>query len=88
MTEELYRHAHSLRGMSAAMGFAEIVSLAQPVEDLLGKLRGKATPLEGSAARRLGEAIARLQEMIAARGHGAIAAGDPELLAALTDALP
>jgi two-component system chemotaxis sensor kinase CheA len=86
LPDELYRHAHSLRGMSAAMDFPEIVALAHAVENLLGELRARPAPLPAAAGRRIGEASALLQQMIGARGRGAIAAGDPGLLVALGEA--
>lgn len=38
-TDELFRHAHSLKGMAATMGFDDIAALAHRMEDLLAGLR-------------------------------------------------
>jgi chemotaxis protein histidine kinase CheA len=72
--------------MSAAMGFEEIVALAQATEALLGEMRGRQVRLSDSSGRKLAEANALLREMIAARGDGRIAADDPGLLSALGEA--
>lgn len=36
---ELFRHAHSIKGMAATMQFATVAELAHKLEDLLGKIR-------------------------------------------------
>lgn len=38
--DELFRHAHSLKGMAASMQFAPIADLAHRMEDLLSRVRG------------------------------------------------
>lgn len=37
--DELFRHAHSLKGMAATMGFTEISTIAHRLEDLLSRIR-------------------------------------------------
>lgn len=37
--DELFRHAHSLKGMAATMGYEQIVAIAHYMEDLLSKVR-------------------------------------------------
>ena len=44
---ELFRHAHSLKGMAATMGFGQISGLAHKLEDLLGKIRDSNHPPTG-----------------------------------------
>ncbi len=39
--DELFRHAHSLKGMAATMGFEQIVAIAHGMEDLLSRVRSK-----------------------------------------------
>jgi len=68
------------------MGFQEIVALAQATEHLLGEMRGQPVRLSTASARKLTEANARLREMIAARGEGRIAADEPALVSALSEA--
>lgn len=36
---ELFRHAHSLKGMAATMGFEQVVTIAHLMEDHLGRIR-------------------------------------------------
>lgn len=68
------------------MGFQEIVALAQATEHLLGGMRGQPGRLSTASGRRLTEANALLRQMIAARGEGRIAADDPALVVALSEA--
>ncbi len=37
--DELFRHAHSLKGMAATMGYEQIVEIAHLMEDHLGRIR-------------------------------------------------
>ena len=37
--DELFRHAHSLKGMAATMGYEQIVGIAHLMEDHLGRIR-------------------------------------------------
>lgn len=37
--DELFRHAHSLKGMAATMGYEQIVTIAHLMEDQLGRVR-------------------------------------------------
>jgi len=37
--DEMFRHAHSLKGMAATMQFNEVAELAHRMEDLLGRVR-------------------------------------------------
>ncbi|NTV49922.1 MAG: chemotaxis protein CheA [Geobacteraceae bacterium] len=37
--DELFRHAHSMKGMAATMGYDQIVGIAHAMEDLLGRIR-------------------------------------------------
>jgi two-component system chemotaxis sensor kinase CheA len=37
--DELFRHAHSLKGMAATMGYDQVVTIAHRMEDHLGRIR-------------------------------------------------
>src|SRR5450631_2657196 len=37
---EMFRHAHSLKGMAATMQFEAVTELAHRMEDILGRVRG------------------------------------------------
>jgi two-component system chemotaxis sensor kinase CheA len=43
--DSLFRHAHSVKGMAASMGYEPITALSHQVEDVLGLLREKPQPL-------------------------------------------
>lgn len=50
IVDELFRHAHSLKGMAATMQFQPIAELAHRMEDLLSKVRSGELPLTPSMA--------------------------------------
>ncbi len=84
LIDELFRHAHSVKGMSAAMTFDEIVALAHAVEQLLGDVRKQQRPLPRALGRSLTEATDRLAAMVQARGRGEARPAEPELVATLS----
>jgi|HubBroStandDraft_2_1064218.scaffolds.fasta_scaffold340226_2 chemotaxis protein histidine kinase CheA len=81
--DELLRHAHSLKGMAAAMGFEEIVALAGATEALLGHVHQAQRRLAPGTADALAESNALLLEMIRARAAGSALSKEPRLIAAL-----
>src|SRR5690242_2760224 len=44
--DEIFRIAHSLKGMSGTMGFASMAALTHKMEDVFETLRGRSEPLE------------------------------------------
>jgi two-component system, chemotaxis family, sensor kinase CheA len=46
--DEIFRIAHSLKGMSGTMGFAQMAALTHKMEDVFETLRGRSEPLEHS----------------------------------------
>ena len=56
--DEIFRAAHSLKGMSATMGFAQIAALTHKMEDVFEVLRGR------TGRRRAAEAIDVLLECL------------------------
>jgi two-component system, chemotaxis family, sensor kinase CheA len=48
--DEIFRIAHSLKGMSGTMGFAEMAALTHKMEDVFETLRGRSEALEHSVA--------------------------------------
>ena len=80
---DLFRHAHSVKGMSAAMSFDEIVELAHAAEQLLGDIQRSRLALSPSLAQKLTEATDRLAGMVEARGRGSTERPVPDLVAAL-----
>ena len=67
---ELYRHAHSLKGMAAAMGYARVAEVAHAAEDLLDAVR-RGREERAHAAPELLDALGCLAAMVerVARGE-------------------
>lgn len=53
LLDALFRHAHSLKGMSAAMGFEEFTQLAHGLEGFLDRFRQQGRHLDGRAVEIL-----------------------------------
>jgi two-component system chemotaxis sensor kinase CheA len=69
---DLFRHAHSLKGMAATMGFKRMIQLAHALEDLLDKVR-EGRPVPERTTRDLpGDVLDCLARMVdsAVRGEG------------------
>ena len=64
----LFRHAHSLKGMAATMGFSPIVELSHALEGLLDFLRTAPVPAEPDAG--VAQALECLERMLAAVERG------------------
>jgi len=48
--DELFRHAHSLKGMAATMQYTAVATLAHRMEDLLGRVRNNEFPFSAPIA--------------------------------------
>lgn len=75
---ELLRHAHSLKGMAATMGYRSIVSLAHALEDMLQQLRVVShgvvvehLPILGESLECLGRVIDRVEQGLPAEDPAA-----------------
>lgn len=68
---ELFRSAHSLKGMAAAMGFDSTSRLSHGLENILGKWRGGAVPdgEEREMALRATDLLHRLFELVRSSGN-------------------
>ena len=62
--DSLFRNAHSMKGMAAAMGYGAFSMLAHKIEDLMDKVRKKVFPFEPSIADLLLEGSDRLDAML------------------------
>jgi two-component system, chemotaxis family, sensor kinase CheA len=62
--DALFRTAHSIKGMAAAMGYGEISDLAHKIEDLMDKVRKKVFPFEPAIADMLLEGSDFLDAMV------------------------
>ncbi|MBK5274073.1 MAG: chemotaxis protein CheA [Desulfuromonadales bacterium] len=61
---EIFRHAHSLKGMAATMQFDTITNLAHKMEDLLGRLRNDEFPFSPQLADLLLEGCDLLSSLV------------------------
>ncbi|QOX80166.1 chemotaxis protein CheA [Trichlorobacter lovleyi] len=61
---ELFRHAHSLKGMAATMQLDPIATLAHALEDLLDKVRSGSLTITRSAADLMLAAIDTLEQLV------------------------
>jgi len=72
--DELFRHAHSLKGMAATMQYQAVADLAHRMEDLLGRARSGEIGFVASLADLLLEGSDAIAAMVSA-----IEAGDDQL---------
>ncbi|MBL0224409.1 MAG: Hpt domain-containing protein [Geobacteraceae bacterium] len=68
--DEMFRHAHSLKGMAATMQFEAITTLAHRMEDLLGKVRSDEIAFCPALADLLLEASDLLSGMVTVIENG------------------
>ncbi len=68
--DSCFRHAHSVKGMSASMGLEGISALAHRVEDLVAVFRRDAARLDARAVDLLLAAGDRLHELVVAAARG------------------
>lgn len=68
--DAMFRHAHSVKGMAASMGFEQIAVLAHRVEDLADRLRAHPEAVTADATDVLLAATDHLQAMVKAAGAG------------------
>ena len=69
--DELFRHAHSMKGMAATMGYDQIVGIAHSMEGLLGRIRSGEFQLFPALTDLLlagSDALARLVSVIESGG--------------------
>jgi len=95
IVDAMFRHAHSVKGMAASMGFEQIATLAHRVEDLVGEVRKNLEVMSPEVADDLLAATDHLQTMVKAAGAsepfpdaGSLIARLGERLQALTGAAP
>jgi len=62
--ENLFRHYHSIKGMSASMGYEVISRLSHAQEDLLDRVRSKRLTLSGAMLTALFKCTDALKELI------------------------
>ncbi|MFI5303626.1 MAG: chemotaxis protein CheA [Nitrospiria bacterium] len=64
LTDKIFRAAHTLKGNSMSLGFAEIGKFIHGTENLLQKLRSQEIPLSGEIVTLLLQSIDMLRHMI------------------------
>ena len=77
---EIFRNAHTLKGMSATMGYNKIAELTHEMEDVLDMLRKEQLAVTGDIIDTLFKCIDSLEQMI-----DNVANGDPEDLIDVSD---
>ena len=77
---EIFRNAHTLKGMSATMGYNKIAELTHEMEDVLDMLRKEQLAVTGEIIDTLFKCIDSLEQMI-----NNVANGDPEDLIDVSD---
>ncbi|OPY29876.1 MAG: chemotaxis protein CheA [Methanocella sp. PtaU1.Bin125] len=62
--QEIFRSAHTLKGMSASMGFSDMEKLCHRMENLLDRIRNGNLAIDGAVANLLFQALDTLEMMI------------------------
>ena len=87
--DELFRHAHSLKGMAATMGHEQIVGIAHLMEDHLGRIRSGESVLQTSLTDLLLEGCDALTRLVSGVESGSDSFEDTaELVGRLTSFNP
>jgi len=86
IVDGLFRHAHSVKGMSASMQFEGIAALAHRVEDLVAAFRQRAAAPDAASVDVLLAAVDALQRMVEAAVDGESSEPDAELMSRLAAA--
>ncbi|MBI5547785.1 MAG: chemotaxis protein CheA [Deltaproteobacteria bacterium] len=68
--DAMFRHAHSVKGMAASMGFEQIAVLAHRIEDLVAEARSRPDALDADTTDVLLAATDHLTAMVKAAGAG------------------
>lgn len=77
---ELFRHAHSIKGMAASMGYQKIAALAHGVEDLFDALKARVLVFDAEMRSAAGRAFDQLGRMIERVDAGEDAGEDTDLV--------
>ncbi len=86
VVDSLFRHAHSVKGMSASMQLDGISALAHKAEDLVDVFRSEVARVDAGAIDVLLAAGDALAEMVEAASRGEKPEADPALVARLSEA--
>ena len=70
VVNEIFRNAHTLKGMSATMGFNKIAELTHEMEDVLDLIRNNQLKVTEDIIETIFKCLDSLQEMIENVGNG------------------
>src|SRR5699024_2669149 len=70
IVNEIFRSAHTLKGMAGTMAFDDIASLTHKMENVFDKIRNQALEVSEDVIDIIFEAIESLEEMVGAIGEG------------------
>ena len=70
LVNEIFRSAHTLKGMAATMGFDDIASLTHQMENVLDQMRNKQIAISTELIDILFQAIEYLEEMVSEISEG------------------
>lgn len=70
LVNEIFRSAHTLKGMAATMGFEDIASLTHQMENVLDKIRNNELAVSTDLIDIIFQAIEYLEEMVSAISEG------------------
>ncbi len=84
--DDIFRRAHSIKGMAASLGYDSITEIAHGMEDRMQAIRAAGCVGGGDELRLLFRGLEALESMLAAvRTDGEAPPPRPELAAALAD---
>ncbi|MGI5861700.1 MAG: chemotaxis protein CheW [Myxococcales bacterium] len=87
VVDSMFRHAHSVKGMAASMGFEQIATLAHRVEDLVDQVRKKPEAMSAEIADLLFASTDHLQAMVRSAGAGEAAPSASALIERISERL-
>jgi two-component system chemotaxis sensor kinase CheA len=86
LVDELFRHAHSVKGMAATMQMDRIALLAHRSEDVIGSFRARSAVPGPETVELLLAAVDGLSGMVDAAAEGRAVEPDPGLMERITAA--
>ncbi|SDJ72033.1 chemotaxis protein CheA [Sediminibacillus albus] len=87
MVNEIFRSAHTLKGMSATMGYQDLANLTHKMENVLDAVRNNKLAVNTEILDVVLEAVDQLEEMVLDIASGGEGSKDVELLVEQLDAI-
>ncbi|MGL4820529.1 MAG: chemotaxis protein CheW [Bacilli bacterium] len=82
LVNEIFRSAHTLKGMSATMGYEDLANLTHKMENVLDAIRNEKIPVTSEVMDRLIESVEALEIMVEAIAGGGTGAHNVSTLVA------